>query len=68
MIKFTIVDIGGNKRDIPYLIKELRHNNLITGTEKDAGWDTLYITNNIVGVKRVMEDYDGLMLDIVREK
>ncbi len=37
MDKFTIVDIGGNARDIPYLIKELRQKNLIVATEKRRG-------------------------------
>jgi hypothetical protein len=31
------VDIGGNARDIPYLIRELRKCNLIVATEKDVG-------------------------------
>ncbi len=51
MDKFTIVDIGGNARDIPYLIKELRQKNLIVATEKDAGYDTVYLTNNLFAVK-----------------
>jgi hypothetical protein len=66
MVKFTVVDIGGHARDISYLLKELRQNNLITGTEKDAGWDTIYLTNNIIAVKKIMADYEGLMLDIVK--
>ncbi len=68
MVKFTIVDTGGNKRDIVYLVRELRQKNLISGTEKDEAGETIYITNNIAGVKRVMEDYDGLLLDLVRER
>ena len=67
MVKFTIVDIGVHARDIPYLLKELRQKNLIAGTEKDAGWDTIYLTNNIVAVKKLMEDYEGLMLDILKK-
>lgn len=66
MVKFTIVDIGGNAREIPFLLKELRQNNLIAGTEKDAGWDTIYLTNNIAAIKKIMADYEGLMLDIVK--
>jgi hypothetical protein len=68
MIKFSITDIGNNKKDIPYLIKELRHNNLISGTEKDVNGDTVYLTHNIVSVKKIIADYDGLMLDILKEK
>lgn len=64
MVKFSIVHVGGSSRDIPYLLKELRGKNLIAGTEKDVGGDTIYLTNSIAAVKKVMEDYDGLMLDI----
>ncbi len=67
MDKFSILDIGGNTRDIPYLIKELRQKNLIVATEKDAGGDTVYLTNNLFAVKKVISEYDGLMLDIVRK-
>jgi hypothetical protein len=62
--KFSIVDIGGNARDIPYAVRELRQNNLIVATEKDVGGDTVYLTNNLVAVRKIMNDYDGLMLDI----
>jgi hypothetical protein len=67
MIKFSIVDICGNKKNIPYLLQELRKSNLISGTEKDVGGDTVYLTHNIVAVKKTMEDYDGLMLDIHKD-
>ena len=67
MEKFTIVDIGGNARDIPYLIKELRKKNLIVATEKDAGYDTIYLTNNLFAVKNVVNEYDGLMLDVLKK-
>lgn len=67
MDKFTIVDIGGNARDIPYFLKELRQNNLIVATEKDAGYDTVYLTNNLVAVKRIVSEYDGLMLDVLKK-
>lgn len=67
MDKFTIVDIGGNARDIPYLLKELRQNNLIVATEKDAGYDTVYLTNNLVAVKRIVSEYDSLMLDVLKK-
>ncbi len=68
MDKFSIVDIGGNARDIPFLIRELRQKNLIAATEKDVGGDTVYLTNNLFAVKNVASDYDGLMLDIIKEK
>jgi hypothetical protein len=68
MDKFSIVDIGGHAGDIKYLLKELRQNNLIVATEKDAGYDTVYPTNNLYAVKKIMEDYDGLMLDVVKQK
>ena len=67
MDKFSILDIGGNTRDIPYLIKELRQKNLIAATEKDVGGDTIYLTNNLFAVKKVISEYDGLMLDIIRK-
>lgn len=68
MDKFSIVDIGGNARDIPFLVRELRQKNLIVATEKDAGGDTVYLTNNLFAVKVVAGDYDGLMLDVIKEK
>ncbi len=67
MARFSIIDLGGKKRDIPYLIKELRESKLISGTDKDIGGDTIYITNNILGVKRIVQEYDGLMLDVHKE-
>ncbi|MEN6316188.1 MAG: hypothetical protein ABFD25_18295 [Clostridiaceae bacterium] len=68
MDKFTIMDVGGNARDIPYFIKELRKNNLIVATEKDAAYDTVYLTNNLFAVKKIISEYDGLMLDVIRQK
>lgn len=68
MIKFSITDLGSNKRDIPYLLKELRQNNLIAGTEKDVNSDTVYLTHNLVAVKKIVGEYDGLMIDIIKEK
>lgn len=68
MQKFSIVDICDNKKEIPYLIQELRKSNLIVATEKDINGDTIYLTNNLVAVKRIMQDYDGLMLDVIKEK
>ncbi len=67
MDKFTVVDIGGNARDIPYLIKELRQKNLIAATEKDVGGDTIYLTNNLFAVKKIISEYEGLMLDILKK-
>ena len=64
MDKFSIVDVGGYAKDISYLIRELRQKSLIVATEKDVGGDTVYLTNNLFAVKKVMIDYDGLMLDI----
>jgi hypothetical protein len=64
--KFSIVEFGGHARDIPVLLRELRQNNLIVATEKDLGGDTVYLTNNIVAVKKIMSDYEGLMLDILK--
>lgn len=66
MDKFSIVDIGGIAMDIPYLLKELRQKNLITATEKDVNGDTVYLTNNLVAVRKIISEYDGLMLDVVR--
>lgn len=67
MDKFSIMDIGGNARDIPYLVKELRKNNLIAATEKDVGGDTVYMTNNLFAVKKIISEYDGLMLDVIKQ-
>jgi hypothetical protein len=66
MDRFCIVDIGGNARDIPFLVRELRHKNLIVATEKDAGGDTVYLTNNLFAVKKIAGDYDGLMIDVIK--
>jgi hypothetical protein len=68
MEKFSIMDVGGNARDIPYLVKELRKNNLIAATEKDAGGDTVYLTNNLFAVKKIINEYEGLMLDIIKQR
>ncbi len=67
MDKFAIVDIGGNARDVPYLVQELRRKNLIAATEKDIGNDTVYLTNNLFAVKKVISEYDGLMLDVIKD-
>jgi len=67
MNKFSIVDLCGNKKDIPYLVKELRKNNLIISIERDIGGDAVYLTHNLVAIKRIAEDYDGLMIDVHKE-
>lgn len=64
MEKFSIVDVGGFAKDIPYLVRELRQKGLIAAVEKDAGGDTVYLTNNLFAVKKLMSEYEGLMLDI----
>lgn len=66
MDRFSIVDIGGCARDIPYLVRELRQKNLIVATEKDAGGDTVYLTNNLFAVKKIISEYEGLMLDVIK--
>ena len=68
MVKFSIVDMGNNKKDIVYLLKEIKMKNLICATEKDEHGDTVYSTYNIAAVKKIAEDYDGLMIDIIRGK
>lgn len=68
MDKFSIVDIGGNTRDIQYLVRELRQKSLIVATEKDVGNDTVYLTNNLFAVKKIISEYDGLMLDVIKQK
>ncbi|NJD01409.1 MAG: hypothetical protein FIA99_02140 [Ruminiclostridium sp.] len=68
MDKFSIVDIGGFAKDIPYLVREMRQKGLISATEKDVGGDTVYLTNNLFAVKKIMSDYEGLMLDIHRPR
>lgn len=68
MVKFSIMETGSRKGEIQYLVRELRQKNLIAAVEKDAGGDTVYLTNNLVAVKKIMEDYDNLMLDVHREQ
>jgi hypothetical protein len=68
MDKFTILALSGSARDIPYLIKELRQKNLIAATEKDVGGDTIYLTNNLFAVKKIVSEFDGLILDVVKNK
>jgi hypothetical protein len=68
MDKFTILALSGSARDIPYLIKELRQKNLIAATEKDVGGDTIYLTNNLFAVKKIVSEFDDLILDVVKNK
>lgn len=68
MDKFTILALDGSARDIPYLIKELRQKNLIAATEKDVGGDTIYLTNNLFAVKKIVSEFDGLILDVLKSK
>jgi len=67
MFKFNIVDLGGHKKDIGYLVQELKKENLIAGTEKDVNNDTVYHSHNIKAIKQIMEDYEGLMLDMYKD-
>jgi len=67
MFKFSIVDTGNHKKDIPYLVKELKAKGLISAMEKDIAFEPVYLTNNIVGVNKIMSEYDGLMLDVHKE-
>ncbi|TYQ15555.1 UNVERIFIED_CONTAM: hypothetical protein Cloal_2022 [Acetivibrio alkalicellulosi] len=67
MTKFSVVETGNNKQDIKYLVQELRKSNLIAGTEKDKHGDTVYHTHNIVAVRKIADEYDGLMVDIYKE-
>ncbi len=67
MTKFTIIDTG-SRGNIKYFSEELKREKLIAGTEKDEHNDTVYHTHNIVAVNRIAEDYDGVMVDVVRER
>jgi hypothetical protein len=66
MVRFSIADTGCRKQDMKYLILELRKNNLIAATEKDVNGDPIYHTNNILAVKKIAEDYDGLMIETLK--
>jgi hypothetical protein len=68
MVRFTIMDLGSTRGELQYLIKEIRQKGLIAGTEKDVHNETIYHTNSIGGIKKVMEDYEGLILDIIKDK
>lgn len=67
MVKFSILPTGNNTRDIPYLLKELRQKNLISGVERDADGDPVYLTHNMAAVKKTVSDYDGIMIDIYKD-
>lgn len=66
MVKFSIVDTGCRKQDIKFLVQELRKNNLITSTEKDEHGDAVYHTHSITTVKKIADEYDGLMVEICK--
>ena len=63
MTKFSIVDLGNRKQDIKFLVLELRTSNLIAATELDGYGDAIYHTHNIVAVKKIFDEYEGLMLE-----
>ena len=64
MDKFSIDYVEGNKKYIPYLLKEIKTQGLICGTEKDRFNDTVYHTHNLVAIKKIIDDYEGLILDV----
>jgi len=66
MTKFSIVDTGISKQEIKYFVVELKKSNLIAGTEKDENNDTVYHTHNIVAVRKLADEYEGLMVDIYK--
>lgn len=68
MVKFSVVDSGCGKKEISYFISEIRKASLIASTEKDADGDTIYHTHNFYAVKQMAEEYDGLMIDIYKDK
>ena len=66
MVRFSVVDTGYRSQDIKYLINELRRKSLIAAVEKDVNNDTIYHTHNIVAVRKIAEEYDGLMIEILK--
>lgn len=67
MTKFSIVETGISKQEIKYFVMELRKSNLIAGTEKDKHGDIVYHTHNIVAVRKIAYEYDGLMVDLYND-
>ena len=67
MTKFSVVETGSGKQEIKYFVAELRKSNLIAGTEKDKHGDTVYHTHNFVAVKKLVNEYDGIMVDVYRD-
>ena len=66
MVKFSIINTGANKGDIKFLVSELKRNGLIAGVESDSRDDIIYHTHNINTVKKIADEYDGLMIDLYR--
>lgn len=66
MVRFSIVETGYKSQDIKYLVNELRSKQLIAAVEKDVNNDTIYHTHNIVAVRKIADEYDGLMIEIVK--
>lgn len=66
MVRFSIVETGFKSQDIKYLVNELRSKQLIAAVEKDVNNDTIYHTHNIVAVRKIADEYDGLMIEIVK--
>lgn len=64
MDKFSIVNTGANKKDIKFLVSELKRNGLIAGMETDRHGDVVYYTHNINTVRKIADEYDGLMIDL----
>lgn len=64
MTKFSILETGISRQDIKYFVMELKKNNLIASTEKDKNNDIVYHTHNIVAVRKIADEYEGLMVDI----
>lgn len=66
MVRFSIVETGFKSQDIKYLVNELRSKQLIAAVEKDVNNDTIYHTHNIVAVRKIADEYDGLMIEIIK--
>lgn len=62
--KFSIINTGANKGDIKYLVTQLKRNGLIAGMETDRYGDSVYHTHSINSVKKIADEYEGLMVDL----
>ncbi|MDQ2087656.1 hypothetical protein RBH29_14590 [Herbivorax sp. ANBcel31] len=67
MNKFSIVETGIRKGEIKFFVSELKKSKLIAGTEKDEYGDTVYHTHNILAVRKIADEYDGLMIDLYKK-